>query len=185
MVQFVRESPGATLLSAALFFGGIALGWLLAAPYEDIVTTSITARLEGHFPPTAALFFGANNWTVAVGGALSGLALAIPAAVTMVFNGTMFGVVGRLEVDPIELVAFVAPHGILELPALVVAGALGLTLGVTAWRTRRGRWSISRLAADTERAFWVLVGVGVLLGVAALIEGFVSPYYYQLFLASG
>lgn len=183
MVRFVRESPGANVLSAALFVGGIGFGWLVAAPYEGVVTVSIAGRLEGHFPPSAALFFGANNWTVAVGGALSGLALAVPAAVTMVFNGAMFGVYGRLEADLVELVAFVAPHGILELPALVVSGALGLALGATAWRTLRGSWSISRLAADIERAFWVLVGVGVLLGVAALLEGFVSPYYHRLFLA--
>ncbi|QLD87616.1 stage II sporulation protein M [Natronomonas salina] len=183
MVRFVGDSPGANLLSAALFVGGIAIGWLLAAPYEGLMSASIAGRLEGHFPPTAALFFGANNWTVAVGGALSGLALAVPTAVTMLFNGAMFGVYGRLEVDLLELVAFVVPHGILELPALVVSGGLGLALGATAWRTLRGRWSISRLAADIERAFWVLVGVGVLLGVAALIEGFVSPYYSRIFLA--
>lgn len=185
MRRYVRDSPGAMALSTALFVGGIALGWLLAAPYEGVVTASITGRLEGHFPPTAAVFFGANNWTVAVGSGLSGLALAVPTAVSMVFNGAMFGILGRLEVAPFELVAFVLPHGVLELPALVVAGAVGLSLGASAWRRLRGRASREELAAAVERAFWVLVGVGVVLAVAALIEGFVSPYYYRPFLAVG
>lgn len=181
-VGFVRETPGVTLLSAALFVGGVALGWLLAAPYDGVVSASIESRLEGHFPPTAAVLFGANNWTVAVGSALSGLALAVPAAITLVFNGATFGVYSRLEVDPMELFAFVAPHGVLELPALVVAGALGLSLGATAWRTYRGRESVSHLADAIDRAFWVLVGLGVVLAVAALLEGFVSPYYYRFLL---
>jgi len=38
------------------------------------------------------------------------------------------------------------------------------------------------LADTLERAFWVLVGIGMVLAVAALIEGFVSPYYYRPFL---
>lgn len=179
-IGFVRGSPGVILLSTALFVGGVALGWLLAAPYDGVVSTSVAARLEGHVPPTAAVLFGANNWTVAVGSALSGLAFAVPAAVSLVVNGATFGVYSRLEVDPVELIAFVAPHGVLELPALVVAGALGLSLGATAWRTFRGRNSVSQLADAIERSFWVLVGLGVVLGVAALLEGFVSPYYYRL-----
>lgn len=183
MLRYVRDSPGAIALSTGLFVGGIGLGWLLAAPYEGVVTASIAGRLEGHVPPTAAVFFGANNWTVAVGTGLSGLALAVPTAVSMVFNGATFGALGRLETAPMELVAFVLPHGILELPALVVAGAVGLSLGASAWRRLRGRASREELAATVERAFWVLVGVGVVLGVAALIEGFVSPYYYRPFLA--
>lgn len=179
MAGFARRSPVALALSTLLFVGGFALGWVLAAPYDGVVTASIEGRLEGHFPPTAALFFAANNWTVAVGSGLGGLAVAVPSAVSMVFNGMMFGVYGRLEVAPLELVAFVAPHGVLEVPALVVAGGLGLSLGATAWRTVRGRASTRELAAAVERAFWVLVGLGVVLVVAGLIEGFVSPYYYR------
>jgi uncharacterized membrane protein SpoIIM required for sporulation len=185
MVRFARRSPVALGLSALLFVAGVGLGWVLAAPYEGVVTASIEGRLEGHFPPTAALFFAANNWTVAVASGLGGLALAVPSAVSLLFNGAMFGVYGRLEVAPLELVAFVAPHGVLELPALVVAGALGLSLGAAAWRTARGRETVSDLAAAVERAFWVLVGVGVVLAAAGLVEGFLSPYYYRPFLGAG
>lgn len=181
LVRFVRRSPAAVAGSALLFVAGIGLGWGLAAPYEGVVTTSIDGRLEGHFPPTAAAFFAANNWTVAVASGFGGLALAVPAAVSMLFNGTVLGVYGRLEVAPAELLAFVAPHGLLELPAIVVSGALGLSLGASAWRTGRGRASMRELADAVDRGFWVLVGVGVLLVLAGLIEGFVSPYYYRPF----
>ncbi|CDK40609.1 uncharacterized protein BN903_59 [Halorubrum sp. AJ67] len=74
------------------------------------------------------------------------------------------------------------PHGIFEIPALVVSGALGVHLGVVSWRTFRGRASRERFADALETAFWVTVGLGILLGVAGIVEGFVSPYYWRPFL---
>jgi Integral membrane protein DUF95. len=53
---------------------------------------------------------------------------------------------------------------------------------VVAWRAFRGRLSRTGFADAIENAFWVLVGIGVLIAVAALIEGFVSPYYWRPFL---
>jgi uncharacterized membrane protein SpoIIM required for sporulation len=181
LTTFVRERPGLHALSAALFVVGFTVGWTLAAPLDGAVTASVETRLAGHFPPTAALLFGANNWSVAVATAFSGLALGVPAAVSMAFNGAAFGALGRLEADPLVLLAFVLPHGVVEIPAVVVAGAAGLWLGGAAWRSLRGR-APRALADAAERAFWVLVGVGVLLTIAGLIEAFVSPYYYRPFL---
>ncbi|CAI49145.1 DUF95 family protein [Natronomonas pharaonis DSM 2160] len=172
---FVRATPGTHAVATGLILGGFGLGWMLAAPYEGLVTASIEARLEDHFAPTAAVFFAANNWTVAVGTALSGLTLAVPAAASLVFNGVVFGVYGRLEADPEALAAFVAPHGVLEIPAIIAAGAAGLWLGVAGWRRLRGRCSDAELADRIERSFWVLVGIGVVLAVAGFIEGFISP----------
>ena len=181
---FVAARPGLNALAAALVVAGFALGWTLAAPYEGLVTASIDARLRGHSPPTAAATFATNNLSVAVGSALSGLAFGVPAGVSLLFNGALLGVLGRLEAAPAELLAFVVPHGVIEIPALVVAGALGLSLGATGWRAARGRIDRRPLADALEEAFWVLVGVAALLVVAGLVEGFVSPYYYRPFLTT-
>jgi uncharacterized membrane protein SpoIIM required for sporulation len=182
MRGFVREAPGLHALSLGLLLGGFLVGWTVAAPLEGAVTASIENRLEGQFPPSAAAAFATNNWSVAVSTALSGVAVGVPAAVSVLFNGVVLGVAGRLETAPLELVAFVAPHGLVEIPAVVIAGALGLSLGRSVWRTVRGAGTRKALAADLESAFWVLVGAAALLVVAALIEGFVSPFYYRPFL---
>ncbi|WIV66182.1 stage II sporulation protein M [Natrialbaceae archaeon AArc-T1-2] len=178
---FVRATPGLHALALALIGGGFWLGWAAAEPFVDVVPTSIEARLEGHIPPAATAEFFANNWTVALSTAYSGFALAIPAAVALLFNGVVIGAIARLEVDLEALIAFVVPHGIVEIPAILVAGALGFHLGVVGWRAVRGRIDRPTLADELERAFWVLVGVGLLLALAAVIEGFVSPYYFRLF----
>ncbi|MHC3439632.1 stage II sporulation protein M [Natrialbaceae archaeon A-gly3] len=182
MVAFVRETPGIHAGAIAVALAGFGMGWAASGPFVGLLETSIAARLEGHVPPAATVEFFANNWMVALTTAYAGVALAVPALASLWFNGLFFGIYARLEVAPAELAAFVLPHGILEIPAIFIAGALGIHLGIVGWRTLRGRLERADFADALERAFWVLVGVGILIAVAAVIEGFVSPYYYQLFL---
>lgn len=182
LFAFVRETPGLHTLSTAAIVIGTVMGWILADPLVGVVDTSIAARLEGHNPVTATFQFFGNNWLVALLTAFSGVALGIPALFSLWFNGINLGVVSRLEVELIELIAFVIPHGILEIPAIIISGAVGCYLGLVWWRTVRGLADREAFAAGLERSFWVLIGVGILLAVAAAIEGFVSPYYFQLFL---
>ncbi|AGB38007.1 stage II sporulation protein M [Natronococcus occultus] len=182
MFSFVRATPFLHAFVVVAAVGTFWAGWELAEPLAGTVETSIDERLEGHVPPTAALEFFGNNWTVAYTTAFGGLALAIPALFSLAFNGVVLGAVARLEVEIAELAAFVIPHGILEVPAIFVASALGLWLGVVGWRAFRGRASRRDVVEALERAFWVVIGLGIVLAVAAFIEGFVSPYYYELFL---
>ena len=182
MVAFVRTNPWLHGFAFAVAVGGFAAGWTLAEPLEGVVTTSIAARIDGIVPPIAALDFATNNWVVAVSTAFAGIAVAVPVVATLVFNGLVFGIYARTEAAPLELLAFVTPHGLIEIPALVIAGALGLSLGVAGWRTFRKRASADDLADELRRAFWVLVGIGILLAVAGVIEGFFSPFYWRPFL---
>ncbi|WP_408957747.1 stage II sporulation protein M [Natrinema sp. 74] len=182
MLSFVRSTPGTHGLVVVLGLAGFGAGWVAADPFAGTFQASITARLDGRLPPTMAIDLFGNNWLVALTTAYAGLAFAIPAIVSLLFNGVFLGIYARLEADPLELAAFVVPHGIFEIPAILVASALGISVGVTSWRTWRGRATRTDLADALQRAFWVLIGVGIVLAIAAFIEGFVSPYYYRLFL---
>lgn len=178
-VAFVRSAPGLHAIAGALVVAGGATGWVLAGPLEGVVETSIAERIEGFVGPVIALEFFGNNWAVAFTMAYGGVALGVPSAVSLWTNGVVLAITARLEVDPATLLAFVLPHGVVELPAVVVAGALGLHLGRTTWRTRVGGADRGALADELERAFWVVVGVGTVLAVAALVESFVSPIVAQ------
>jgi uncharacterized membrane protein SpoIIM required for sporulation len=72
------------------------------------------------------------------------------------------------------LIKFVAPHGVLELTAICIAGGAGLVLAaallIPGDRTRR------RALVENGRRAIQLIGVSsVLLVVAGALEGFVSP----------
>ncbi len=181
MVSFVRSTPLTHAFVVGLAVGSFWIGWVAGAPLAGVFETSITARLDGHIPPAAAVEFFANNWLVAITTAYAGFALAIPALASLVFNGLVMGLYARTEVEPTELLAFVIPHGIFEIPAIFIATALGLSLGAVAARVPLGQTSRPELADALERAFWVLVGVGILLAIAGFVEGFISPYYFRLF----
>lgn len=179
---FVRQTVGLHTLSLGTMLIGFGMGWFAAEPLVGEIETSIAARIEGIIPPTAALEFFGNNWMVAMVTALSGVAAGIPAAVSLWFNGAVFAIVARLEVSIVELVAFVLPHGIIEIPAILISGALGYYLGLETWRAWRGRIDRRSFADTLERSFWILIGIGILIGIAAFIEGFISPFYFRLFL---
>jgi uncharacterized membrane protein SpoIIM required for sporulation len=180
---FVARRPGLHALAAVVLVAGAVGGWVLAGPWEGLVTASIEARLADHAPQTAVVSFTTNNIGVAVSTAVSGLAYGVPAGVSLLFNGAVLGVLGRLETAPVAFAAFVLPHGLVELPAFVIAGALGFSLGADAWRARRGTIDRAALADALERGFRILVGIAVLLAVAGLVEGVFSPYYFRPFVA--
>jgi len=182
LTGFVRSTPGHHALAVAVAVGFGAVGWLAAGPFVGTVPTSIEGRIAGQIPPVAALTYFGNNWGVAIATAFSGVGLVVPALSSLAFNGVALGATAALEESLPTLVAFVVPHGVFEIPALVVSGALGVHLGVVSWRTFRGRASRERFADALETAFWVTVGLGILLAVAGLVEGFVSPYYWRPFL---
>lgn len=181
---FVRTYPQYPAAAVAIAVAGFVAGWGASAPFESQIQASISARLAGSIPPIAAVEFMANNVTVALGTAFAGVVFAVPAVTALWVNGLVFGIYFRLEAQLVELVLFVLPHGVIEIPAILVAGAVGLRLGVVGWTTWRGSRTRADLADALEEAFWVSVGIGLLLVLAGLVEGFISPYYYQFFLSA-
>lgn len=94
------------------------------------------------------------------------------------YNGVIFGAIAALYVlDGVHVffMAWVGPHGALELPAIVFAGAAGICLG----RALLAPGDLST-GASVREAFpvvWrMLVGVCVILVVAGLVEGSFSQF---------
>ncbi len=119
----------------------------------------------------------ANNVQVALFAFASGATLGFLTLYLMVSNGVHLGstlavFANRGAIENIGL--FIAPHGAIELTAIAIAGGAGLHLASGFWLPGRRR----RLAVIAERAregAALVAGVIVMLLVAGLIEGFVSP----------
>lgn len=118
-----------------------------------------------------------NNITVsflAFAYGLSGGALTV---LLLVFNGVLLGAVGTacwLADMSLPLWSFVAPHGVLELPAIFIAGGAGLRLaqGLLFPGLLSRSDSLAKAGAEAVR---LLMGVVPVLIVAGSIEGFISP----------
>jgi uncharacterized membrane protein SpoIIM required for sporulation len=126
--------------------------------------------------PLASSAILTNNLSVALASFATGI-FGIGTIYLMAFNGLMLGVIGsacyRAGMS-LSLWSFVAPHGALELPAIVIAGGAGLLLarGLLLPGTLPRRESLSAAGGTAIR---LLLGVFPLLIVAGLIEGFISP----------
>jgi uncharacterized membrane protein SpoIIM required for sporulation len=87
--------------------------------------------------------------------------------------GAVFGLYASKGIGSL-LLAFVAPHGVLELSAIAISGGAGFLLAagmlVPGNRTRR-----TALIENGRRAITLVGGASLLLVVAGMLEGFVSP----------
>jgi len=99
-------------------------------------------------------------------------------------NGLMLGVIGvachHYEMS-LALWSFVAPHGSLELPSIIIAGAAGFRLGHAMLFPGALRWkeSVARGGIEATR---LVSGIIPLLIIAGTLEGFFSPSHAPIWL---
>jgi uncharacterized membrane protein SpoIIM required for sporulation len=192
-----------TTASLALFLGGALLGSLLtlARPQFErhLLGPSMIDTIERHemwthsvtsMAPQASSRIMTNNLSVTFATFAAGITAGLGTLYMIGWNGILLGVIGTAchqAKMSVKLWSFVAPHGSLELPAIVIAGGAGLRL---AWGLlfpgiyRRGH-SLSLGGAEAVR---LVGGVIPMLVVAGILEGFFSPSgapVWLKFLASG
>jgi hypothetical protein len=125
-----------------------------------------------------------NNITVCFISFAGGIVFGLGAIWSMFNNGMLLGVVGVACAQhgmALDLWSFVAPHGSLELPSIVLAGAAGLRLGRGVAFPGLYRWrdSITLAGVDATR---MVAGTIPLLIIAGTLEGFFSPSAAQVWL---
>ncbi len=127
--------------------------------------------------PLASSAIMTNNISVGFMTFALGITAGLGTIYMLLFNGLLLGVIGmacHLSGMSLKLWEFVAPHGVLELPAIFLAGGAGLRIAsgllFPGYLPRRE----SLVRAGTE-AVQLLLGSIPILVIAGLIEGFVSP----------
>ncbi len=189
---FVAVAAGALFLPAALSFAlvvgrpsiarellpaGMVARAELTRREAAAGTTPAYVQIPDVFMPVMATGIISNNVQVTffafAGGLLAGLGTLLLLVLNGVSLGATAGLYQSLGVGRV-LWTFVAPHGVLELTAVCIAGTAGLLLGsalIAPGRLRR----VDALKARAREAVSLLAGTAALLVLAGLVEGFVSP----------
>jgi uncharacterized membrane protein SpoIIM required for sporulation len=118
-----------------------------------------------------------NNIRVALASFAGGITGGVATVAALALNGLVLGMVVGLFAEAGaggQAVSLIAPHGILELSLLGVAGAAGLRLGLALVRPGL-RSRAEALVAEARAAAEVALGVALWLVPTGLVEGFVSP----------
>jgi uncharacterized membrane protein SpoIIM required for sporulation len=127
--------------------------------------------------PLAASGIMTNNLAVSFTTFAMGITAGIGTIWMMVTNGMLIGVIGAATWQAgmaLQLWSFVAPHGVLELPAIFIAGGAGLEIarGMLFPGLLPRRESLARAGGRAAR---LVLGIVPILVIAGIIEGFVSP----------
>lgn len=127
--------------------------------------------------PLASSFILTNNISVAFATFASGILAGLGTVTMLILNGLLIGVIGTSCWQAgmsSQLWSFVAPHGVLELPAIFIAGGAGLLLA----RGLLFPGNLPRRDSLIEaggRAVRLVLGVIPMLVIAGFIEGYLSP----------
>jgi uncharacterized membrane protein SpoIIM required for sporulation len=127
--------------------------------------------------PVASSAIMTNNLSVTFMTFAMGITAGIGTLYMIFFNGLLLGVVGTacfLNHMSLALWSFVAPHGVLELPSIFIAGGAGLRIAqgllFPGFLSRKD----SLQAAGTD-AIQLIIGTIPMLVIAGILEAFLSP----------
>ena len=196
----VRRSYAPIALAAAFFFGPAAIAYAAVVHNPGVAPIFIPTEMldraqegivrarrgDGYIPdpqvfrPVMASAIIANNVQVTIAVFALGVTAGIGTLFLLLMNGVSLGGVFGLYASKgilSLLVAFVAPHGVLELSAICIGAGAGLLIAsgllLPGDCTRR-----RALAENSQRAMRLMACSTVLLVVAGSLEGMVSPIPY-------
>lgn len=197
-----RRHARAFALAVALTIAGAAFGWsvvaadndakriimpfpgLMQSPAERVKQeeSAKTDRLSGHKGTFSAQLM-TNNIKVSLLTFALGATWGIGTTILLFYNGVILGAVA---VDYVYggqaqfLLGWLLPHGVIEIPAILIAGQAGFVLAsaLIGWgnsSTRR-----SRLRTVLPDVLTLAGGFTVMLVWAGIIEAFISQYHYPV-----
>jgi len=188
--QIFRRNLSLVNAAFLLFVAGALAGLFLALTRPEFMHLflgpAMMETIERHkmwtdsvvgISPLASSFIMTNNISVTFVTFAFGMTAGVGTVYMMIFNGVMLGVVGAacwLGGMSLPLWSFVAPHGVLELPAIFIAGGAGLRIaqGMLFPGLLSRRDSLAKAGGEAVR---LLLGTVPVLIVAGCIEGFISP----------
>ena len=191
----VRRSLRPLALATALFFLGGGMGYAEVrrdpASAAVLLPGALGENAEESFQPSGpprdgdplygALYF-TNNARVALNSYALGASFGVGTLLMLLFNGTVIGAtvaVVDAEGSTRALLSFVAPHGGIEIAAILIAAAGGLRIGygmLFPGSLPRGQ----SLARAARASLPLALGAALVLAVAGLVEGWISPLQFSL-----
>lgn len=188
----VRKNGWWVLAAAGLFWIPFAVGLVgalgseefaqgvLSAEQLEQMSESYSREIDGRASSEDAAmagFYVYNNVGIALRCFATGVLFGLGSVFFLVHNGLVIGAVfGHLARvgHGANLLTFVSGHSPFELTAIVLAGAAGLRLGQSLIDTG-GATRLGSLRRSARELVAMVVGIAIMLLIAAAIEAFWSP----------
>ncbi len=197
--QTVRNHIRAFYVSLAITLAGCAFGGLAISldpaakpvlmPFSHLLqdpANRVAAeeqatrdRLAGQHTSFSA-FLMTHNTRVSIFTLALGMTWGVGTLFMLFFNGVMLGAVALDYIHAGQtkfLLGWLMPHGVIEIPAILIAGQAGLVLALALIGWGRPVPLSGRLRAVAPDLVTLIFGVGLLLVWAGIIEAFLSQYH--------
>ena len=213
--KLFQESRNYIQFATFLFIGGALLGFIFQQQFEPMVSQLL--KELGKIKELLAVkdsalytswFIFQNNFKTALTMLLLGSIIFVLPMITLFLNGLLVGYVLKatalagVSASKVFIVG-ILPHGILELPAILIAGGIGIFLGLNVFRWFFGRGKFFSILFSNERSdlqsylekgretfkkrlkgiMYLIIVLFLTLLIAAFIEGYITPVTIQKFVA--
>ena len=188
LFRHFRQMYGYFAVSALLFAAGIWYGMQDPPAFRELILSQLeglqdAARQIGELENEQLGMFAFIFLNNAIKSAIVvylGLLFGLFPLVFLLINGMVIGfllfVMREQGADVADVLLYgILPHGILELPAIVIACAYGLKLGVLAMRRLAGRDG-GELGYTLRLTLPLILFLAAVLLAAALVEATVTPW---------
>lgn len=186
----MSDSPlrNAIIVTFLLFFATITVGWVGTMQNPDIgenlmklFEKEVAGQIRGNEAPEIFIKLFLNNLEACILLFLGGASFGILTIFIMSMNGIVIGAIMEIvhkNHSAVFVAAAILPHGIFEIPAFILSGALGILLA----QSLIGEWYTGADAAEDAQklARTFLQYAFPLLAIAAFIEAFITPVIIQL-----
>jgi len=175
-LKYVKDIKNYIWFSFILFFGVGIFGYFFPVLFEEQILNlikEIIAQTEGLDMVGLIRFIFLNNLRSSFFAMLLGIFFGIIPFFVLIVNGYVLGFVASKTVvsEGFSILWKLLPHGIFELPAVLISVAIGLRLGMFlfVYEGRRKWKEFKRWLVDAFRVFLFIIIP--LLVIAAMIEG--------------
>lgn len=184
--QIIRRNRNFIRLAAILVVVGLLLGIGFREPLHQFMESqlehikNLAQQTNGTHGELAKVIL-LNNVKASIMLILFGVFFSLYPIIGLTVNGMvvgyLFATVNPAGGMPLwALIVFgILPHGILEIPAFVLAGAMGIKLGYMWLRPVVGSSRLQSFSYAAKETLYLFPFILLLLIIAATIEGFITP----------
>jgi stage II sporulation protein M len=186
----MSDSPlaNALIITLLLFMTTMCVGWIGSAQNpavgQDLMKLfekEVAGQMSGGNPVDMCLKLFANNLEACIFLFLGGASFGILTIFIMSLNGIVIGAIMELvskDHSALFVAAAILPHGVFEIPAFIISGALGIMLAQSLIAEWYGDGDTAHEATHYARIF--ILYVLPLVAIAASVEAFITPVVIHL-----
>lgn len=174
----------AVIVMFLLFFATLTVGWVGTAQHPQIgeelmklFQKEVATQVAGESNAEVFLKIFANNLEACILLFLGGASFGIATIFIMSLNGIVIGSIMEIVHDRhswLFVAAAILPHGIFEIPAFILSGALGILVAQSLVHEWYGSGDTAAEAYFHARRF--IRTVIPLVLIAAFVEAFITPH---------